>query len=286
MKTKTKIRLASFAQRAIQAVRRLGGGSNWVQCRRDGLTWRLDLDEGVDFAIYLLGGHEKTTLRAYRRLAPRGGVFIDIGANIGSHTLPLAAIAGPEGRVLAVEPTRYAFEKLTANLALNPQEAARVTTVQAMLAASEEVEVPEAIASSWPILGGDDLDPLMCSRAKSTEGARAVTLDRLMAEVGLSRVDFIKLDVDGFELTVLQGAEETLQRARPRIMLELADYTLRAQGASLQEMLELLRGHGYALYTVGAMKPLPREIHRLLAMLPEGASLNAVALPEGDPLRR
>ena len=100
-------------------MRTLSGKGNVGVFRRGGIVWELDLREGIDFAIYLQGGFEPAALREYRRVVKPGSVALDIGANIGSHTLPLAQIVGPSGRVYSFEPTDYAFEKQLRNLSLN-----------------------------------------------------------------------------------------------------------------------------------------------------------------------
>jgi hypothetical protein len=89
-----------------------------VLCRRGGTRWKLDLREGIDFSILLLGVFEQSVVAAYRRLIPPGSVVIDIGANIGAHTLRLAGCVGAAGRVVAVEATRYAFERLAEQVKL------------------------------------------------------------------------------------------------------------------------------------------------------------------------
>ena len=92
--------------------RRLVGGGPELVTSRQGLTWQLDLREGIDLSIYLLGRFEPSTVRCYTRLVNPGDVVLDVGANIGAHTLPLARLVGEAGRVIAFELTRYAFLKL------------------------------------------------------------------------------------------------------------------------------------------------------------------------------
>src|SRR6266850_1982257 len=121
LSTKTKIRLATFLSRSVRAVRRMAGAKNdLVVVQRGGLRWQLDLNEGIDFSIYLLGAFERSAISTYRRLIPPAAVVLDIGANVGAHTLHLARAVGEDGRVYAFEPTVYAFDKLQRNLALNP----------------------------------------------------------------------------------------------------------------------------------------------------------------------
>src|SRR5688572_20988587 len=103
--TAQKVGLAKMASRVVLSCRKLLGRPAQAQFVRDGIRWQLDLREGIDFSIYLLGSFEPATVRAYRRIVKPGQTVLDIGANIGAHTLPLARLVGPGGRVIAFEPT-------------------------------------------------------------------------------------------------------------------------------------------------------------------------------------
>src|SRR4051812_5528651 len=133
MRTKTKIALAGLAYRAVRLVRSAVSLPDKIQVGRRGVTWALDLNEGIDFSIFLLGSFEPSTVGTLQYLVRPGDVVLDIGANVGSHTLRLAQFVGTAGRVYAFEPTDYAFQKLQKNLTLNPLLAARVTAEQIML---------------------------------------------------------------------------------------------------------------------------------------------------------
>src|SRR5262245_47345305 len=125
--TATKVRAAGVLYRVVSTARRLVGRSpNAVVCRRGHLIWSLNLQDGIQLSIYLCGAFARATARTLSRLRPRGGVAIDVGANIGAHTLPLARHAGESGRVIAIEPTAWAVEGLRRNLALNAELSQRV----------------------------------------------------------------------------------------------------------------------------------------------------------------
>src|SRR6187399_2260536 len=126
----------------------LGLGSE-VRVNRGGIDWRLNLEEGIDLAIYLFGAFERGTQRVFRRSIRRGDVVLDIGANIGAHTLRLAEAVGPTGKVLAVEPTAYAFARLTQLLGDNPALARVVIAKQMLLSSPERQALPAAIYSRW-----------------------------------------------------------------------------------------------------------------------------------------
>ena len=242
---------------------------------RQGVHWCLDLDEGIDFSIYLLGAFERPTAQALRRLVRPGSVVLDIGANIGAHCLPLARLVGDNGRVFAFEPTAPARAKLERNLALNPDLVARVQIEALMLLDRDRAPLPSAIEASWPVSGKID-DGGSVARAWTTVGAHVITLDRFVAEAGLERVNLIKIDVDGYEPAVLTGAAAVLRRFRPVIVIELAPDALAAQGHDLADLVALLAGAGYRLFDLREHAPLPTG-ERLARLIPRAGSINAVA---------
>jgi FkbM family methyltransferase len=245
--------------------------------KRGGIQWSLDLREGIDLSIYLLGGFEPSTLRRYRTLVKDGFVVLDIGSNIGAHTLPFAQLVGAAGKVIAFEPTRYAFEKLNTNAGLNPDLAGRVTANQSMLVSSPQVVLPDAVYSSWPLDSADGLHAEHQGRLKSTQGARAHTLDDYIDEKRIGRVDFIKLDVDGHENDVLQGALSTLRRFKPTIMLELAPYVYSDRPREFDGLLQVLWDMDYALTDVATGADLPRDAAQVRKMIPPQGGMNALA---------
>jgi FkbM family methyltransferase len=277
--TKQKILVARSAAGLVRMMRRACGAGNNAEVRRNGLNWRLDLDEGIDFSIYLLGAFERGTQKQYGQILKAGDVALDIGANIGAHTLPIARCVGSSGQVHAFEPTVYAFAKLEANIARNPALGERITAGQTLLSDSSEKAPPTAIASSWPLGGGGGGHPLHGGHEKPTLGAEAQTLDSYVSEAGLQRVDFIKLDVDGNECQVLRGGHETLRRFRPPIILELAPYIFSSGKNSFADFIELLRSAGYILVRSPGGAALTLDATALSNAIPEGASVNAWAMP-------
>jgi len=250
-----------------------------VEVTRDGLRWRLDLDEGIDFSIYLVGSFEPSVIRSYRRLVAPGDVALDIGANVGAHTLPLARAVGESGRVFAFEPTAWAFSKLRANLALNPAVGGRVTPEQAMLVAPGERSLPAAMYSSWPLSSGSELHPQHRGRLMSTDEARSVTLDEYLAGAGAERVDFVKLDVDGSEPAVLAGAAATIGRHRPAIVMEMAPCLYEGTDG-FDQIVDFLRGHRYRIEHLRTRQPLPTDADALRARVPDASSMNVLCQPE------
>lgn len=277
LSTKAKIAIARRAQQVAMASRRAVGKGPLIVCRRSGISWELDLREGIDFSIYLLGSFEPRTVAAYQSIIFAGATVIDIGANIGAHALPLSRHVGPNGRVIAVEPTEYAFQRLQRQIALNPELAARISPKQAMLMGEADAALVDAIESSWPLATPNGAHPLHAGVAKATTGAVATTLDTLVGELRLSNVDFLKLDVDGYEVEVLRGARLTLSTFLPTIVFEHAPYTLTEKGYDPKEMSDILRDHGY-VFTDLAKRLLGGDGQSLPAV-PAGTGINLLAIP-------
>lgn len=277
--TRSKIAIARSVQRPLMFLRRAVGLGPEAFVTRSGIHWHLDLREGIDFSIYLLGAFERSTIAAYTQLVRSGSVALDIGANIGAHTMFLARLVGAEGRVIAFEPTDWAFSKLSENLALNPDLKRRVLARQAMLV-DRAGKAPESeIYASWPLAGGEGLHPRLRGRAMSARNARATTLDLFLEEAGVERVDFIKLDVDGYECRVLDGGMRTLTRYRPVIITELSPYILEERGDSVDKLLDLFKNAGYRLARLESRSPLPENRALICASIPEGAGYNVIAIP-------
>ena len=276
--TRTKIALAATLQQLVTAVPGLTKRGAQVVVNRSGIRWSLDLSEGIDFSIWLLRAFERRTVAAYSRLVKAGDTAIDIGANIGAHTLFLSRLVGPKGHVIAVEPTAWAVQRLRHNLDLNPELASVVDIRQALLVATPGEPVPAEIYASWP-LDGRDVHPKLRARPKPTSGAEAITLDQLVQQEGIDRVDFIKLDVDGHEVAILNGGMETLQRDHPAIIFELSPYILAESGDDAITLLSRLHDLGYRLYDLTLRHPLSSDFAAIANRIPDGGGINVIAMP-------
>ena len=277
--TATKVRLAGILYHAVRLARRLSGRtSDRVICQRKGLRWALDLRDGIQLSIYLLGAFEGKTARTLERLLPVGGVAIDAGANVGAQTLPMARRVGVSGRVIAVEPTSAAVGALRRSIDLNPALAKTISVHAAALVAPGEPASSEYY-SSWPVSHAEHPHAVHRGVLQSAAGSSAFTLDELVTREALSRLDVVKLDVDGRELRVLRGAVRTLASFRPSLVIELAPYALEECGDSLDALIRMVRGAGYRVVAEGSFAPLPDDVQELQRLIPHAGSINVVALP-------
>ena len=140
----------------------------------------------------------------------RGGTVLDVGANIGTHTVALAKKVGPNGRVIAFEPQRMIYQNLCANVSLN-----RLTNVDCLQKGVGEgnsvFHVPVLDPETQQNFGAFEI-----SGFKIGEPVEIVTIDSLSLEA----CSLIKVDVEGMEKDVLMGASDTIRQYRPLMFVE------------------------------------------------------------------
>ena len=283
--TSTKMRIARALNRAIVGSRALLGLNSIVHARRRQVSWCLDLNEGIDLALYL-GVYQAVPKRVIARWVQPGSLVIDIGANIGSHCLPMARQVGPRGRVVAIEPTDYAFSKLVANTKLNATLADRIIPIQAALGDETTHGGRDAtFYSRWPLRGATaHRHAGHMGQLESAGGARFSTLDGLLNEIRVDGrvrgpVGFVKLDVDGNELRVLRGGERTFGQERPPMLIEIAPHVQDEVVQRLESLLRILQNFGYRLENADTAEPIPMSAEALRGIVKPGASIDAIARP-------
>jgi FkbM family methyltransferase len=187
----------------------------------------LSYRERIGLSTLLNGPFETAEVAALCRLAESGSTAVDVGANVGIFTIPLAFAVGARGRVLAFEPGPQTAARLRANVGRNA-----LANVDVFECALGERAGPMTLR-----LGSDgafnavvDLDPA------SGPTVRLERLDDVWRRSGSPRVSMLKIDVEGGELGVLEGARELVEAMHPVILLEAADP---AVSTTLSEWLEL-----------------------------------------------
>lgn len=210
----------------------------YAACRRGGLLGagpgrRVFLAAYTAYKLHLEG----RTLGMLRPFVPPGAIVIDVGANIGVFALRFARWAGPSGRVVAIEPEDRNAHELERSAA-RAQGAAPVTVVRGA-AAERSGQLHLAVNALHP---GDH------RLAEAGVPVAAHALDDLAAAHGLAGVTLVKIDVQGAELRVVQGAAALFRRWRPALFVEVDDAALAGQGASAAALETVLRDLGYAAF--------------------------------------
>jgi FkbM family methyltransferase len=217
---------------------------------------------GRSFDLY--GEFAEAEIAIFRQLVRPGQCVFDVGANIGAHTIALAAIVGPHGRVTSFEPQRVIFQMLNANVALNGLH--HVTTHQMALgSAAGSLKVPPLDYAGELNFGGLSLEHI-----KQGEEVRQSTFDSLAVRA----CDFVKIDVEGMEIEVLKGMAETIQRFRPAMYVE---NDRRHKSAAL---VGHLLGLGYRLYYhVSAVFPATNFFANPVNVFGAAGAFNMICLP-------
>jgi FkbM family methyltransferase len=274
--TRHKLAIARVLSRLAVHCLPTGADPHRVRVHRGGIEWELDLTEGIDLSIYLLGSFERATGALVHRLLGPGDVAIDVGANIGAITLPMAQAVGSEGRVIAFEPTIYGVNRLRRACELNPWARSVVIAEQFVLGSGTTVGVTGAIPARWPLDRAPDPSTIHGGAVESIHGALTGTLDEYMESHRIGPSRLIKIDVDGAESNVIAGASRTIARFRPDIIVEWTPSVhLRPElRHSTEHAIHVLDGLGYRAAVVGRQPaiPLPQLLKRL--RMPYGASAN------------
>jgi FkbM family methyltransferase len=190
-----------------------------LRCRH-GLFFVLTSDVNVGRSLEFYGEFSEVEAALLVSLVRPGAVVLDIGANMGAFTIPLAHAVGPTGHVLAFEPQTIFHRIIRANAAVN-NLAGVVSVRQAAIGESRgRIDVPIFDYALDSNFGGWDISLRQFSgqpiRPLPSETVDLITVDGL----ALGACDLIKIDVEGMELDVIAGAKETIGRHRPVIYLE------------------------------------------------------------------
>ncbi|MFI5710605.1 FkbM family methyltransferase [Kribbella sp. NPDC051620] len=188
-----------------------------IAVRRQGLRWRLDLRDNLQAVLYYAGRYEPAVTRFLRAELKPDDVVLDIGANIGLHSLgaarQLRELGG--GKVIAFEPAADSMDKLRAAAELNGL-ADLITLVPVALG---ERKYQAALHADSRYDPADSGVRSLQADGEVVQDVPVIRLDDWVREQGLDRVDVVKLDVEGSEAAALAGATRTLVRFKPRAVL-------------------------------------------------------------------
>ena len=206
-----------------------------------GQQMRINLrDYPIGQTLYLDGNYEPELQRLMPHLYLSGSVCLDIGANIGLHTLTMSELVGATGQVFAFEPETYNFQLLEQNLQRN----GITNVVLQQCAVSDQEGICQIGLSS--VNYGDHRVSTAAPADWPTQEVQMTTIDASVGHLPESAIRFIKIDVQGHELHVLGGMRETLERNPDAIIvLEVAPDLLAHAGTSATELMSLLGAWGF-----------------------------------------
>ena len=220
----------------------------------------------------LLFGEFETMERGFvKKLLQREMTVVDVGAHHGLYTLLASKCVGWHGRVVAIEPSPRERTRLEKHLRLN-----RSSNVELIpCAAGEDPGEAELYVVDGFEDGYNSLRAPATPEPVRTQRVKVRRLDDILCELGISTVDFIKLDAEGAELSVLYGAVKLLNRdSRPAMLVEVQDIRTKPWGYAAREILQFLIRMDYQWFAIaarGALLPIPCNL--------ETYDANLVALP-------
>ena len=200
--------------------------------------------KGFGKFIFAFREYYEPELAYLEKVLSPGKVFIDVGANFGVYTLVASKLAGAAGKVIAIEPTAQSFAVLRQNIALN-----HFANVRAFQVALTQTRGKAWLYHGWDPVGNSlGMDPL---RGDEGEEVQTESLDNLLEENSIDRVDVIKVDVEGAEELVLRGATRTLITNSPVIIFEFNPGCAARLGLSPGGARDFLQGLGYEFVVLG-----------------------------------
>ena len=188
--------------------------------------------------------HHKELRPLFSPHLPPEGIAVDVGAHAGQFTKLFSGMC-PQGHVYAFEPGSYALSLLRkatarrANVTIHPYG---LGDVEGAATLNVPIKDSGSVGFGLSFVGDANAVP----RKVMTETVNIRHLDDVVIEHAIPRVDFIKLDIEGFELRMLVGARETLKRFGPALFVEVTEHSLARCGDSAQTLSAYLQSLGYA----------------------------------------
>jgi FkbM family methyltransferase len=256
--------------RALAPPSRFVGGTLRQTPMPDGYLFPIDPGTLIGWHVRFFGSYEPEVRVQIKRWLSPGGFAVDVGANVGWHALLMATVVGPAGRVFAFEPNDSTRERLNGGIQVNDLHQVVVDS----RALSDRIGMTGfAAPRAGEFWDGTGHMTSATGDGRGGGSVPCVTLDRFVAERSLDRLDFMKIDVEGWELSVLRGASHTLATLAPAIVFEYDPAYVARCGGSATDLNACLDAANYRLFMLDARRP-PVPIARL-----EDVGGNILAVP-------
>lgn len=198
----------------------------------------------IDKHIFLYGTYEPHILDVIATYLKPGGIFVDVGANIGQHSMFAASIVGNKGRVYSFEPIPYIYKQLIESVKINHFE----SIIEAYPFALGSENKTESLYVETNNVGGSSIVGPHGDANKKIEVEIKRGDDTLAL---LPKIMLVKIDVEGYEFEVLSGMEKTLRQHLPVIVLEFSGQLYLQKGNNEgDKIISLLQSIGYDLYDI------------------------------------
>jgi FkbM family methyltransferase len=245
-------RLWKYIERLREYYSRFDPPLEMLSSYEGGIKITTSLSSHIEAQIFWQGFQEadEGTVTCLKACLPKDGVFIDVGANVGTFTL-VGAQRAPRGEVHAFEPSEYHFARLSRNVAMNGFNNVRMNKAGLFDRPAEGQLFLPATTGAMNNSGGASLFGWEAgSLGVVEEEVRLLRLDDYVEAHRLGRIDVIKIDIEGAELNALLGAIKTLGTFRPIVLMELDRDNLKRAGRSLSDILSFWAELRYQLAAI------------------------------------
>lgn len=225
-----------------------------IYTTNEGLKFEMDSAEAVNSGVVILGSWNQFETNVLKAILQPGDVVIDVGAFMGSYSLLVSKLIGGEGKVYAFEPSPDHLRKLKRNILLNNFR--NIQTFNLALSNKKGV-VKFYVAGSRSSLMKNEAESHMDKKVKPIK-VKAVTLNDFVNKERIKHIDFIKIDVEGWDLQVLKGASNILKgKDAPDIMVEVIDDQLKRAGSSSYDLIKYMKSFAYTpyIFTRNGLRP-------------------------------
>lgn len=247
------------------------------KCRHG--TFALLQNDLISYATQLYGEWAEQELELFKTIVSEGSVIFEIGAHIGTLTIPLARLAGETGKVYAFEPQVHPFQALNANILLNAQRTVRAYPF-AVAAHKGTIRLKHLQFEHSVNSGAFVLRDHVQADGEWTE---LVTLDMIWNAVNRPAVRLLKVDVEGMEPDVWKGALECIRETKPIVFMESNFWKFPNGDGPGDAFYASVQSEGYALFwycTKGFRKN--NFFKATENILGQGGDINVVAYPKGE----
>jgi len=210
------------------------------------LKIKLSLRDWIQQQIYFFGYYDKRGILFIKSHLKAGDTFIDVGGNIGAYSLIAAKIVGKMGTVVAFEPVTQVRKRLEENGALNQFQQLNVEP----FAVFHENTALELHVSSKENFGMSSMH-VHDEDTGLTESVKAVRFDDYAAQNGITRIDLVKMDIEGAELFALHGMKQTLVQLKPTVFIEICPGVLEGTTLQSDEIYAFFEAINYSPFCIG-----------------------------------
>ncbi len=197
---------------------------------------------GVDYEIHANQNFEPGILNLFKTELKRQDVFLDVGANIGQHSMYASYFAK---RVISFEPIKRLYDQFNNSVFMN-----NIFNIQIFNYALGDKKEELAIYSNDINMGASSI---LVSENRSVEQViKVLRLDDEYENMNMEKVDFVKIDVEGYELNVLMGMQEIIKKYKPKILVEFTPFFYNKVDVSISRRLyDFLVENKYDIWDVG-----------------------------------